>query len=275
MKDTIFYLEGRGGLYLYHFFIYNLGGLFYILNKQYCIRGQTNSSIVFNDKSKLVPYPSTEIVFPIKIHMKDIIPFQREAFEILKDKFILIEDLSVYKDYEIISIYGEVQVNSGTCDNRINIFPFLRNLFFENVNFDIIKGKRIYISRKYSYKQHNGILKRACMNEDTLILMLQKYNFEYIQLENYNMYEKIKLFMESEIIISPHSSALTLTLFSNKNTNIIELLNRGQGVNHSQMIEISQILGLKFNRYTNIYEDSNGNFTINVNEFEKYLINLL
>ena len=113
------------------------------------------------------------------------------------------------------------------------------------------------------------------MNEDTLILMLQKYNFEYIHLENYNMYEKIKLFMESEIIISPHSSALTLTLFSNKNTKIIELLNRGQGVNHSQMIEISQILGLKFNRYTNIYEDSNGNFTINVNEFEKYLINLL
>jgi len=32
MKETIFYLEGRGGMYLYHFIVYNLGGLYYIIN---------------------------------------------------------------------------------------------------------------------------------------------------------------------------------------------------------------------------------------------------
>ena len=33
MKETIFYLEGRGGMWIYHFIIYNLGGLFYIVNE--------------------------------------------------------------------------------------------------------------------------------------------------------------------------------------------------------------------------------------------------
>jgi len=28
-KETIFYLEGRGGQYIFHFFIYNLGGLYH------------------------------------------------------------------------------------------------------------------------------------------------------------------------------------------------------------------------------------------------------
>ena len=34
-KETIFYLEGRGGIYLYHFIIYNLGGLYHIIKKEY------------------------------------------------------------------------------------------------------------------------------------------------------------------------------------------------------------------------------------------------
>ena len=54
MKETIFYLEGRGGIYIYHFFVYNLGVLFYIINKQYNIRGGINTSVLMEDKSKIV-----------------------------------------------------------------------------------------------------------------------------------------------------------------------------------------------------------------------------
>jgi hypothetical protein len=89
MKETIFYLEGRGGMYLFHFFIYNLAGLYYITNGIYNKR--SNDSILFDDKTKLVNIP-TNISNPIKIHMKNIIPFQREAFEIIKDKFELIDE---------------------------------------------------------------------------------------------------------------------------------------------------------------------------------------
>ena len=87
MKQTIFYLEGRGGMWLYHFFVYNLGGLFYIMNKTYNIR-VPNTSVLLENKGKIVSEPTTEITFPIKIYMKDVLPFQREAFEVIRDNFL-------------------------------------------------------------------------------------------------------------------------------------------------------------------------------------------
>ena len=85
-KQTIFYLEGRGGMYLFHFFIYNLAALYYILQKNYSIRGYPNTSVLLEDKSKIVEKPTTLVEYPYKIYMKDIIPFQREAFELHRPK---------------------------------------------------------------------------------------------------------------------------------------------------------------------------------------------
>ena len=212
MKQTVFYLEGRGSMYLYHFFVYNLGGLLYIINKKYNIR-HPNSSVLLEDKSKIVDKPTTEIKFPIKIHMKDVLPFQREAFEIIKEKFELVENLDTLSDYEIVSIYGETCIKNRYSDNPQFIFSFLRNLFHEKCNHQLIKGKRIFITRKNSESNHNGILKRYILNEIDLKNMLNKYNFEFIQLEEYKTDEKIKLFMESDIIVSRHSGSLTFSLF--------------------------------------------------------------
>jgi capsular polysaccharide biosynthesis protein len=90
------------------------------------------------------------------------------------------------------------------------------------------------------------------------------------------MNEKIKLFMESEVIVSSHSGSLTLTLFANKNAKVIEVLNQGiAGCAHHHYTSICNTLNLKYNRYSNIVEDTNGNFNINVADFEKYLLNLL
>jgi hypothetical protein len=272
MKETIFYLEGRGGMYLYHFFIYNLGGLYYIMNNVYNNRGKHNSSVLFDDISKITDIPHN-ISNPIKIHMKNVLPFQREAFDIIKDKFELIEDLSRIQDYEIVSIYGETCVKDDYSDNPTIIFPFLRNLFLERCNFKMIKGKRIYITRKLSESQHSGILRRYMLNENEFMENMKKYNVEFIQLENYNTLEKIKLFMESETIISTHSSCLTLLLFANKNCNIIEICNKGTigTIQHNHYVNISNIIGLNYNKYSNIAEDDNGNFILNLDEFETFL----
>jgi len=259
MKQTIFYLEERGGMYLYHFFVLNLGGLYYIINQNYNVRG-----------------PTTSITYPIKIYMKDVLPFQREAFEIIKDKFESVDDDELQKitDYEIVSIYGETCIN-GYSDN-CNIFPFLRQLFLERMNYNVIKGKRIFITRKNSESQHYGVLKRMILNENELLKVLDKYGFQYIQLENLNTYDKIKLFMESEMIVSSHSGSLTFSLFVNQKTKIIEILNKGtSGFLHDHYLNISNKLNLNFNRYNNIIEDSNGNFSLNLIDFEKYLQSLI
>jgi hypothetical protein len=274
-KQTIFYLEGRGGQWIFHFFVYNLGGLYYILNKEY--NNSDNDCVLLEDKSKIVPEPTTNISFPIKIYMTNVLPFQREAFEIIKDKFQLIEDLSLLDNYEIVSIYGEtLKKGIVTGDNPEQVLPFIRNLFLEKCNYEMIKGKKIFITRKNSEIYHYGTLKRFILNEEEFKSMLQKYNFEYIQLEDYSIENKIKLFMESEIILSSHGGSLTLSLFANIKAKIIEIRNKGtDGFDHSHYIQIANYLGLNHNLYSNINEDSNGNFTINVEEFEKYLLTVI
>jgi len=272
MKSTIFYLEGRGGCWIFHFFIYNLGGLFYILDKKYDIRN--TDSVLLKDKSKIVNEPTTEITFPIKIYMEDVLPFQREAFEIIKDKFELIEDLNSVQNYEIVSIYGETCKNNHVNDNP-QIYHFLRNLFIEKMHYPMIKGKRIFITR-LSNSNHNGRQLRIVLNENALINMLNKYNFEYVQLEKYTTFDKIKLFMESEIILSTHGSQLTFSLFSNTESKIIEILNKGTlGFPNNHIVHICNSLKLNYNRYSDINEDESGNCYIDVKEFEKYLLTLL
>lgn len=310
MKETIFFLEGRGGMWFYHFFIYNLGGLYYILNEKYDVRGiPEHLSVKFVDTSKIVDKPSSAVSFPIKIHMNDILPFQRELFEIISPDFIplensnetksqlnssgdwlsedlttgqspvsnlcrfkLVEDLSEIQDYEIVSICGEPSINK-ICENETIIYPFIRNLILEKMKFDIIPKKRIFITRKNSETQHNGLLKRYILNENEIKEKLEKYNFEYIQLEDYNMYDKIKLFMESELIMSSNSGALTLILFCNKNTKIIEILNKGtNGFSHNHFTDIASVIGLNYSRYSDIIEDHNGNFNLEFDKFEEFLL---
>ena len=151
MKQTIFYLEGRGGMYLYHFFIYNLGGLFYIVNKTYNNRGPNNTSVLYEDYSKIVNEPTTEITFPIKIHMKNVLPVQREAFDMIKDKFTLVENLETEENYEIVSIYGAIINNFNEINDSRPIYNFIRGLFTEKCNHELTKGKRIFITRKNNF----------------------------------------------------------------------------------------------------------------------------
>lgn len=250
----------------------NLGGLFYILNEQYNVR-VLNTSALLEENTKIVSQPTSTITFPIKIYMQNVLPFQKEAFEIIKDKFELIdeESLKTMTDYEIVSIYGETCQNNPYSDHPHKIYPFLRELFLEQCKHEMIKGKRIFITRKHSETNH-GDLRRCIINENDFVCMLNKYNFEYIQLEDFSTADKIKLFMESEIILSTSGSQLTFTLFSNTHTKIIEINNRGtSGFPNDHNKFICDTLNLNYNRYSNILEDSKGNFEINVIEFENYL----
>lgn len=268
MKETIFHLENRGSMYIYHFIYYNLAGLYYIEHKLYNIKGHdaTKQGSTFPILSKVVSNPSHEVTYPIKIHMNDIKPFHREAFEMIQDKFILVEDLNTLEDYEVVNIYG------GYVNKDLNIIvPYIRNLFISKV-----KGcpeKNIYITRKFTSKFHNNILKRYMINEEAFLQEFQD-KFEYIVLEDLSFKEKIELFMNAKNIISTHSGGLSFITFCNKYTNIIEVLNNGtSGFPHNHYSDISAVLKLSnYRRYTNINEDKNGNFYLNINDFKKYLL---
>lgn len=77
--------------------------------------------------------------------MKDVFSYSIEAFNIIKDKFILIDTLP--DDCEIVRIYGDLCVSK----ERKNICYYIRNLFNDKINNDIIPKKHIYI---YQEKEH-------------------------------------------------------------------------------------------------------------------------
>lgn len=268
MKETIFHLENRGGVYMYHFIYFNLAGLYYIEKKLYNIKGpdanKNGSSFPFLDK--IVLKPSQEITYPIKIHMNNVLQFHREAFDILKHKFVLVEDLNSFSDYEVINIYGGIELNLKEPTE------YIRNLFINTLEKPININKRIFITRKGSDVYHKGVLKRYILNENELMDTLKKYNFEYVQLEDLNFKEKIQLFMQSEIIISSHGSQLSFISFCDRNSRIVEICNNGTiGFINQQIVTIGNTLDLKFVRYSKIFEDRYGNFNLNVKEFEEYL----
>lgn len=267
MLETIFFLENRGGhRHLYHFVVYNLGGLYHILNNNY--NSSPNSEI--EHPSKVVTKPSNPISFPIKIYMHNVLQYHREAFDIIKDKFILLEELPD-TNYEIVSLHGEPCIKDGISDNPHIIFPFLRNIFLDNICTINTNKRRIFITRK-NYKSDEPTT-RYIWNENDLMQMLRQYNFEYIELEEHSMLNKIKLFMESEIIISSLSSALTNILFVDKSAKIIEI---SRGI-HNHYAVMSKTLGLNYFRYTNIIGPNNtmldtDNYALDINKFENFLL---
>jgi hypothetical protein len=271
---TIYFLEGRGEIYPYHFYILLLGGLYYIIN-EINHRGNDNSTIKFFDNSKITN-ERPELKYPIEIFFgyNTILPYHLSALDIIKDKFKYI-NISELENYKIFSEYGETLDKNPYSDNPEKIFPFIRNLFLKNEK-NIEKEKRIFITRKGSENHHKGVSRRIILNENNFYTMLKKYNFEYIQLENYSEEEKINMFNTSEIIVSSHSSGLIYCLFSNEHTKIIEILNKGEKMfPNDHYKNICSHLKLNYRRYNNINENTNGNFNINVNDFEKYLINIL
>jgi hypothetical protein len=101
-------------MYLFHFFIYNLGGLYHIINQQ--CNDRKNNSLLLDDKIKIVKMPSNNLIFTIKIYMTNILQFQREVFDIIKYKFELHRPKikmrhTFYKKIKNLSIYffGDVK----------------------------------------------------------------------------------------------------------------------------------------------------------------------
>ncbi len=275
MKTTIFHLENRCAKHIYHFLYLNLAGLYYIENKLYNIKGRDcyKNGSTFPILNKVVAEPSQKIIYPIKIHMNDIKQFHREAFEIIKDKFILVEDLNSLEDYEVVNIYGGLTKNEPGFDTYI-IVPYIRKLFLDRITSNDSLIENIYLTRKYTTQFHDNTLKRSMLNEEDALIMLSKYNFKYIILEDLSFKEKIKLFMNAKKIISSNSGGLSFITFCNNNTDIIEIMKNGTiGFAHYHYQDISSIMNLKnYKRYDNIVEDNQGNFNININEFEQYLL---
>ncbi|MBL1210489.1 glycosyltransferase 61 family protein [Geminocystis sp. GBBB08] len=93
---------------------------------------------------------------------------------------------------------------------------YLRDKILENkVNHNKEK-KNLYISRSKSSN-------RRLINEQEVITILQKYDFDVVNLELLSVKQQAELLSQAEIVISPHGSALSNLVFCECNTKVIEI----------------------------------------------------
>lgn len=153
-----------------------------------------------------------------------------------------------------------------------DLYNKIRNNYAYLLEDTIDNKKKIYISRKYNsnVNTHINISKRHIVNEEELYETILKPNgFQFICMEDLSILEQIKLFTNAKSILSPHGSALTYSLFANKNTQIIEVLPIIDGYDYFS--DICNTIGLPYIQYSNVKVlDTYLNMTIDINQVDLY-----
>ena len=229
MEDTIVYvIENRGAQWIGHWFLYMVAGF---------------KSIYTHTNPQKIHIPSNQTSVRT-------IPYVKETLELLNHKFIVVDDISSLTQ---IHHHGTPLLASDRIGDEYH--AFLRDVFLElsPIPEDFIPSRRLYISR------NKGEQRRQIYNESDVYEMLVSFGFEYIQLEKYTVLEKIKLFQEASLIVTPNGAGLVMAHGIGSHTHIIEIHDTTtRSENHH--LNMANSLGLRFSRYTNVYSvDMKGN----------------
>lgn len=236
-------IEEAGRDYIYHWFVYMVGAL-----KQIDISSKID---IYFDTNNCTAY-------------------QKETFDILSDFVNLTYDDSNY--ILIPSIKPIDATNNSNIDHvDISTYSFLRELFLSRITqTDKNIYEKIYIRRNRSHlcegnMRDNNARRRQIVNEDELILGLEKIGFKCINFEDYTVSEKIRMFNNAKIILSPQSGGLVFSLFADQKTKVIEIYPPNPHQYCDQYFHICKNLNINFTRYCDVEKvDYYDNMKVNV-----------
>jgi len=124
----------------------------------------------------------------------------------------------------------------------ININKFFLDAVLPNVKAPEFKSK-IYIRR-------DNADYRKIINESDLIEKLRKQGFEIINPQHFEILTQMKIFLNADLIISPHGSNLSNIIFCKPGTKVIEISpdfnNEYEKYISTRYKDISNMIGLKF-----------------------------
>ena len=252
MTDTVIYLENRGGGFIFHWFLYNIAGL-----------------LDFTNQAK-----------PIKFSIDISEPFHGETIELLKPDFEFIDPKNL-NNYKIIKYHG-APLLSNNIEVDKKYYIFLRNqiLFKNSLNKDATPHRKLYISRNKSHLLKanqdcfNGNIKRKIFKEDVVYSILEGLGFEFIYLEDYSLKDKINLFQDASMIVTPNGGALTLALFAHEKTKLVEIHSKIYD-GHDQYMILCKNIGLWFERYDNTTVVNNDIYIHDGNHFRNFIQDII
>ena len=176
--------------------------------------------------------------------------FQTESLKLLEHTYQCVNDSPLLKNTDItFQKLNPITLNSYNCPIQTEIYPFLRTNFLTKNTFESIRplSRLIYISR-----EKTAIKKRHVINESVFIPELIQRGFEIVYLEDFTFLEKVKLFLEARIVVTPSGGALSLGFFLNPDAVVIELVLNNIFTWSRQFNPIFKELNLNNKQYTNL-----------------------
>jgi len=150
-------------------------------------------------------FPADAPIIYRKSQRFEIVPFYAEKLGIDLKRLVSIEELE-----------GTV-VKKAVLFHKDGFFWTKEHydFFGKFVNPKPMPFRKVYISRKHS--------KRALTNEDEVEQHLEAQDFDIIYAENLTLEEQIKLFSETDILVSGHGAGLANILFMQPGTKLLEI----------------------------------------------------
>lgn len=298
MSKIIYNIENRGSAFIYHWFIFMIAGLRHIRDKNPTFGtdgiGRLERNIQFYNKDIDTPpykiYISTDYNGMFSYPKND---YQSQTIELLKDDFIFIDKCEINEGDIIINNYGEPlyfidgddihneYVSKLNDKNSLIYKPKDAYLFLRELGNKIkiteddinkYKNKKFYLSRSKSHlldgnRSSGQIKRRQIVNEIDFQNELEKYDIDFIFLEDYTIEEKIKIFKLSSLIISPNSGGLIFSLYSNESTNIVELNVEYPNQISKQYYDICQSFNIPYTKFICNKIDQNDNMFVDIDHF--------
>jgi len=181
-------------------------------------------------------------------------------FNISSIHYLEKDTLTHFKELYFISHIGE------TGNFQPSNLDKLRSIVTTKLNLPASAKKNIYISRAKAKR-------RFIKNENKVLEVLAKYNFEIFYLEDHTFIEQIKIVNSAANIISIHGAALALLMFAAESTSVLELRSEDDKTNNMYYILAN---ARKLNYYylncKSIFKTNTGNnfdLVVSITEFEE------
>jgi capsular polysaccharide biosynthesis protein len=219
-------------------------------------------------------YNLSHLPKPVKFHVTITQQFQIETLPLLAPDYEYVENISGYK---VIQHPGTPYPPPATGD-PVEYFQFVRNQLVVKNNLERKEPpfRRLYFRRSnaHYFPHHQGRALRHIQEEDKLVDVLKTNGFECLFLEEYNLLEKIKLFQEAALVVSPNGGALTGCYFAHKDTKVVIITPPNPG--ETQYIDVCKALSVDYICYDHIQcFDKYGNVAIHFPMCSEYTMKIL
>lgn len=245
----IYVLQDCGYSFMFHWVIFMLGGL-----RKLPATLENPVPIYFN-------FPTQSV--GMKVEKKSV---HTESLELIQHLYPFTEPK---EGDELIELKGEPLFQGQPDMVDSCVYSFLRNLFLSSPllpipNINKEERKKYYITRKdLSVNPANkGRNMRQITNEEEFTGELEKMGFEIIALSDYCFKDKIEMFRNASMIVSPHGGALTFSLFAPHDCKIVEILPQHIQA-HNHYMNMCRELKIPYYRFIGV--NTTGNISLCTN----------